>query len=170
MTYTTTGTSTFSLTSAKHVASKVAADLRYMRALYGSPSAEWIEMYNDELVRFLDAGYLGTVTYGFKRNEKWIAAIKYTADLYGNLTQDDRTGKLPVGADVSGLFATSYMTYSNKWDRLSEAERARFMATLPFQRVGAAEPGVEGGYWQEDRTYSADGGGVRRSTLRRHGQ
>jgi hypothetical protein len=169
MTFTTTTTNTFSLTSAKHVASKVVANLRYMQALYGSPSNEWIDKYHEELILFLNAGYLGTVTYGFKRNEKWVAAAKYTADLSGNLTQDDSAGTLPAGADVADLTATSYMTYSRKWDQLTSAERERFKATLPFQRAGAPEPGVEGGYWEADRTYSSDGGGVRRSTLRRYG-
>lgn len=54
MTFTTTTTQTFSLTSAKYVASKVAADLRYMRALYGKPYESEIETWIEELVLWRD--------------------------------------------------------------------------------------------------------------------
>jgi hypothetical protein len=159
----------FTRTSARHVASKVAADLRFMKALYGSPSDEWIQKYLDELVELLAGRYVKTVTYGFKRDDNWIAAVRYVADLAGNLTADDRAGGLPYDANVSGLTATSYLDYSQAWFDLTSAQRAAVEATLPFKRVGAAEPGVAGGYWEQDHTYSANGGGVRRSTLRRYG-
>lgn len=168
MTFTHTYTDAFTHTSAKHVASKVAADLRYMQALYGSPPDDWIQKYNDELVELLAGGYVDTVMYGFKRDEKWIAAIRYIADLSGNLTTDDRAGKVPHGADVTGLSATSYLIRSKKWWDLTDAQRAAIEAKLPFKRAGAAEPGVAGGHWEEDRAYSANGGGMRRSILRRH--
>jgi hypothetical protein len=170
MTYTYSTTESFTLTSAKHVASKVAADLRYMQALYGSPSNEWIQKYHDELVELLVGGYVDTVTYGFKRDEKWVAAIRYVADLNGNLTADERAGKLTYNVDAAGLSATSYLTYSKKWLLdLTEAQRNAIKSKLPFQRVTANEPGTDGGYWADDRTYSHDGGGVRRSMLRRYG-
>jgi len=149
------------------VASKVAADLRYMKALYGSPSPEWIQKYLDELVELLAGRYVKSVTYGFKRNGNWIAAVKYVADFAGNLTADDRAGRLPYDANVSGLTATSYLDYTQAWFNLTPAQRAAIEQKLPFQRVGAAEPGVAGGYWEHDHSYSANGGGVRRSTLRR---
>jgi hypothetical protein len=170
VTYTTTSTQTFSLTSAKYVASKVAADLRYMRALYGKPSESEIERWIEELVLWIHSGYLGTVTYGFKRNGNCVLAVKYVADRAGNLTQDDTSGKVRPGVDVSGLPFYNYLTHSTTWAWLKSTQQAAFEATLPFQRTGAPEPGVEGGYWQEDRTYSADGGGVRRSTIRRFGE
>lgn len=170
MTFTTTTTQTFSLTSAKYVASKVAADLRYMRALYGKPYESEIETWIEELVLWIHSGYLGTITYGFRRDGNWVLAVRYVGDRAGNLTQDDSTGKVRPGVDVSGLSFYNYLTKSSAWARLTSAQQAAFEATLPFQRTGAPEPGVEGGYWQEDRAYSADGGGVRRSTIRRYGE
>jgi hypothetical protein len=169
MTYSTTTTNTFSLTSAKYVASKVAADLRYIRALYGKPDESDIERWIEELVLWIQSGYLGTVTYGFKRDDKWVVAARYAADRSGGLTQDDSTGRLAPGVDVSGCSFYNYLTHSDAWSRLTASQQAAFEATLPFQRTGADEPGVAGGFWQEDRAYSADGGGVRRSTIRRYG-
>ncbi len=169
MTSTYSYVETFTRTSAKHVASKVAANLRYMQVLYGSPSDEWIEKYNEELVELLIGGYVDTVTYGFQRDGKWIAAVRYVADLKGNLTADDRAGKLPYDANITGLSATSYLTYSQNWWDQTPEQRAKIKMMLPFERVGAPEPGIESGYWEQDRTYSANGSGVRRSILKRYG-
>jgi hypothetical protein len=91
------------------------------------------------------------------------------ADFNGNLTADDRAGKLPFDANVTGLSATSYLTYSQKWRDLAPEQRTQVKAKLPFPRVEAAEPGVENGYWEQDRTYSANGSGLRRSILKRYG-
>lgn len=169
MTLTRTHSQSFTRTDARNVASKVAANLRYMKALYGSPSDGWIQEYHDELVELLAGGFVDSVTYGFKREENWVAAVRYLVDLGGNLTADDHATKLPYDADVRGLTATSYLIRSQAWWDLSDAQRAVIEAKLPFKRVGAAEPGTAGGYWQEDDTYSSSGGGVRRSTLRRYG-
>lgn len=167
MTFTRTATETFTRTSAKHVASKVAADLRYMQALYGTPTDGWIEKYNAELVELLVGGYLDWVIYGMKRNEKWVVAIKYVADASGNLTTDQTAGKLPFDADVANLTATSYLSHTNTWNSLSVTQQAAIEAVAGFSRTSAPEPGIEGGHWESDRTYSHNGGGVRRSSLRR---
>nr|WP_246886778.1 hypothetical protein [Pseudomonas chlororaphis] len=54
------------------MAAKVATDLKRMQRFYGYPSDTWIEEYEAELVVLLKAGYLGEVTYGFKRGDDWI--------------------------------------------------------------------------------------------------
>src|ERR1700722_6545442 len=86
MTLSYTTTDTWSLTHARYVAGKVAADLRQMQQAYCRPSDQEIEDYLGELIAVLNDGYLETVTYGFKRDEMWLpATLRYTALSLGTL-------------------------------------------------------------------------------------
>lgn len=164
MTHSYTTTSTFTRTDARYLAGKVAADLRQMQQEYGGPSDAWISKYLDELTELLVGGYVKEVTYGYRRDSRWVAAVKYIADTLGQLTADDRSGRIPRGVDVSGAVCTSYLTKTDKWWKLQSAERDRIQKTLPFQRVSAEEPGVAG-CWAIDKTYSSSTCSLRRGTV-----
>lgn len=164
--FTITEASTFTVTHARHMAAKVATDLKRLQRLYGAPSDSSIVDYEAEVIELLKAGYLGTVTYGYRRNGNWIEpTLIYTArNLAGTSTNDD-PGRIRPGANVSGASFYSYLTYSSSWDNLSESEKENFKARLPFKRGGANEPGIEG-YLSDDRTYSAGGRALNRTSLR----
>ena len=161
-----TRTRTQTRTHAKHIAAKVAADLKRVQRIYGvgRPSDAEIDKYQEELIMLLEAGYLGTVTYGFRRGHNWIAALKYRA-VNGHLSNNDPGGVVYNGS-VSEAFFTSFLTYSKEWYDLSEAERREFENSLPFQRTPDNEPGVEG-RWVEGRSYSSGPLGVSRSMITR---
>lgn len=165
--FTLSESTTFTITHARHMAAKVATDLKRMQRFYDLPTDAEIAEYEAEAAAFLKAGYLGTVTYGFRRNGNWIEpTLRYTArDLAGASASDDDPGRVRPGADISGATFYSYLTYSAGWDRLSEAERAAFRQGLPFQRSGAPQPGVVG-YFASDRTYSSGGRALDRSSVR----
>lgn len=157
---------TFSVTHARHMAAKVATDLKRIQRLYGSPSDGRIANYEAEAIAMMKAGYLNYVWYGFKRNGLWIEpTLKYTAqDLYIGSVDDD-PGKIWPGADISGASFYSYMTYSAKWHELTIAERNAFELGLPYIRTGAAEPTVNG-YLSTDKMYSSGGRSLERATVR----
>jgi hypothetical protein len=165
--YTRSDSETFTVTHARHMAAKVATDLKRMQRLYLSPSDANIASYESEITEFLKAGYLGIVTYGFKRDGNWIEpTLRYTArDLSGSSANDDDPGRVRPGANISGATFYSYMTYSPAWNALSPTEREAFEKGLPFTRGGAPEPGVTG-YLSEDRTYSAGGRALNRASVR----
>jgi hypothetical protein len=165
--YTFSDTISFTLTHAKYLASKVATDLKRMQRFYGSPSDVSIGEYEAELTELLKAGYLGTVTYGFRKGENWVEpALRYTArDLAGLAANDDDPGKVRPGIDVTGASFYSYLTYSTDWSRLTTAQQDAFKRTLPFQRTGANELGLNG-YMVSDLTYSTGGRALNRFTLR----
>jgi hypothetical protein len=165
--FTTTETITFTVTHAKHMAAKVATDLKRMQRFYGKPSDTQIIDYEAEVTELLKAGYLGTVAYGYRRNGNWIEpTLKYSSrDLAGGTANDDDPGRIRPGADVVGADFHSYLTYSVSWDKLSEAEKEDFKKLLPFPRTGAPEPGVSG-YFNEDRTYSSGGRALSRASVR----
>ena len=169
MTYshTLTQTSTFTVTHARHMAAKVAADLKRMQRFYGSPSDSKIADFEAEVVELLKGGYLGTVTYGFKRNGYWIEpTLQYAArDLAGGTADDDDPGRVAPRADVSGASFYSYLNYSPAWDALTPSQRQAVKDRLPVKRTGAPEPGVNG-YWWSDRTYSAGGRALDRGSVR----
>ncbi|HEX8533845.1 MAG TPA: hypothetical protein VF662_06725 [Allosphingosinicella sp.] len=168
--YTLTDSLTFTVTHARQLAAKVATDLKRMQRFYGKPLDTDIASYEAEVTAFLKGGYLGTVTYGFKRNGNWIEpTLRYTArDLSGLAANDDDPGRVRPGRDVSNAAFYSYLTYSTAWYALTDAQRAAFRTTLPFDRQGAPEPGVSG-YLQSDRTYSSGGRALDRTSVRSFG-
>ena len=57
--YSYTETATFTVTHARHMAAKVATDLKRMQRFYGSPSDERIAQFEAEATELIRAGYLG---------------------------------------------------------------------------------------------------------------
>ena len=167
--YTLTDTKTFAYTHARHIAAKVATDLKRMQRFYDKPSDSQISDFEEELVEFLKRGFLDTVIYGFIRDDNWIVpTLRYTAyDLAGASADDDSPGKIRPGADISGAYFCSYLTLSLTWDKLTWKEREDFERSLPFLRTGAPEPDKDG-YWSEDLIYSAGGRALDRASLRRY--
>lgn len=165
--YTLSESESFTVTNARHMGAKVATDLKRMQRLYGSPSDADIADYEAEIIEFLKKGYLGTVTYGYRRDSNWIEpTLRYTArDLSGAAANDDDPGKVRPGANIAGASFYSYMTYSSAYNGLPDAERESFRQTLPFRRGGAPEPGING-YLNSDRTYSSGGRALDRATVR----
>lgn len=164
---TNSASETFTATHAKHLASKVAADLKRMQRFYGYPSDSSISSYEAELIEFLKNGYLGTVTYGFKKNGAWIEpTLRYTAkDLAGNTSNDDDPGRILPNADITGADFSSYLIYNEFWYSRSQNEKDEFTRNLPFQRGGAAEPRING-YLSSDKTYSSGGRVLDRSIVK----
>lgn len=170
--FTVTESATFTLTHAKYISSKVAADLKRLQRLYpGSLTDSEIASYETEITELLKNGYLQEVTYGYQRkigdNKVWIQpTLIYAAqDLAGSYWDDDDPGRIEAGADVSGAYFTSYLTYTSAWSRLTDAQQSTFKAALPFQRTGMPQPTING-YLTTDRSYSAGGRALNRSSVR----
>ena len=167
--FTYTGTQTFTRAHAKRISFKVATDLKRMQRLYGQPTDPEIEEYELELIELVTAGYLRTVTYGYRRDDSWIEpTFRYTAFELADPGFGDDPGRVRARADISGASFYSYLTYSNAWDALSGAGQDAFKKSLPVKRGGAPEPGTDG-YLQRDLSYSAGGRGLQRATVRSWG-
>lgn len=165
--FTTTETKTFTLTHAKHLAAKVGSDLMRLKRFYGTPSDERIGQFEGEVAELLRLGYLGTVTYGFKRGDNWIEpTLKYTARELGEGAADDDPGRIRPGQDVSNANFHSYLTYSSSWHALSAVQQEAVERTLPLQRTNGTEPTVAGGQFVDDRSYSAGGRTLGRQSIR----
>ncbi len=164
---TATESTTFTITHAKHMAAKVAADLKRLQRFYGSPDDIWISNFESEIIELLKGGYLAEVTYGFKRDEKWIEpTLRYTAqELAGMTGNDDDPGRVPHGADIKGASFYSYLIYNSTWQSLPAEDKAILEEKLPFKRPGAPAPGISG-YLSNDHTYSSGGRALNRSSVR----
>lgn len=164
--YTRSESQSFTITHARKIAVKVATDLKRMQRFYGQPSDTSITYYEEEIVQMLKAGYFKKVSYGFQKDGKWIEpSLHFEANDLGGLASDDDPGRIRPGADISGASFYSYLIYSGEWWNLTEEERATFREGLPFKRGGADEPGING-YLSQDKTYSAGGKSVIRSTVK----
>lgn len=167
-TFTTTTSTTFTMTHAKRIASKVATDLMRFRRYYDKPTLTRIDDYEAELAVLLKHNVLDEVTYGFRKNKKWVTAIKYRA-VDGELVADDNPGSLRAISDCNAASFYSFLSYNGNWDRLSSTKKEEIRKQLPFKRGSGSEPDVDGGYWVEDLGYSAGGRGLRRSKIQRYG-
>ena len=166
MSYTTTQTVTFNRSHARYVATKVAADLRRMQHLYEWPTDKVIDDLMDEITEMLTLDYLKTIEIGFERNDKRVVSLKYESRRDGTLVSDDNAGGLPRGVDISGCNKINYMTYTEKWFTLTQAQREAAEAKLPYVRTTAPEPQDGYGHWTQDRTYSAAGDGTVRHVFK----
>jgi hypothetical protein len=165
--FTISDSTTFTITHAKHMAAKVSGDLKRMQRFYGYPSDTQIADYETEIVELLKAGYMGTLTVGFLRDDKWIEpTLRYTArDLAGMAANDDDPGRIRPGLDVNGSTFYNYLTRSSAWHALTVAEQDAFERRMPFPRVGKTEPSVNG-YLIDDRVYSAGGRALNRASVK----
>jgi hypothetical protein len=166
MSSTYTYNESFTLTHAKILASKVAADLKRLQRLYGSPSDSRIAEFEQEFIELIRNDYLETVTYGYQRNGAWTAAtIRYRV-VNGSVSTDDDPGKIKANLDVEGAAFTSYLTHTQKWWNLSQAQRDSIEAGISLKRNVAQEPNLEKGYWTDDLNYGAAGKGLSRSSVK----
>ncbi len=165
--YTNSNSTTFTLTHAKYLASKVATDLKRIQRLYGLPSDIDIASYEAELTEFLKSGYIQEVTYGFKKNGIWTEpTLRYKAqDLNDIFGVDDDPGRIRPNANIEGAYFSSYMTYTWNYHFLSDYDKTAFNNRLPFLRSGAPESGINGSL-SSDRNYSAGGRSLNRSSLK----
>lgn len=158
-----TKTETFTLTHARYIASKVAADLRRFCAYYGQPSDATIDIYVDELTELLVGNYVESIEYGFKKDGQRVVSLKYKARPLGGLS-DSGSGSVYARANTVGATWFSSLSYTVAWHSLSEGERAKYISSK--FRVTMAAPRDGAGYWQTDRSYSAGGVSAARSTFR----
>ena len=151
MSYTTTATDT--ITHARYVAAKIAADLKRVQRLVGRgiPTDSAIAAYEEEATILLWDGYLGAVTYGFKENEVWTLAVQYTAVNFG-LLPDKNPGRLHINSgNARGTFF-SVLSYSDKWWNMPLADRQKYENSLPVKRSEGSSPD---GNWplDDDNSY-----------------
>lgn len=160
---------TFTATSARHLTSKIAADLRTMNRYYDVPSLTDIDQYAQEAAQLLLDGYLGWVDYGLRRPTSsggmvWVLQLRYTVSSSGILT-DDHPGGVPANAPVAGATFYSYLSYSATFNVLPQWRQDAVKADLPVKRTGAAESPRAGGTVNGQRSYSRDSVSLSRDTF-----
>jgi len=165
MTQSFTTTQSFTRTDARYIAGKVAADLRQLSQAYGEPTEQHLVNLMGELTEYLVDGYLERVTYGFRKGDLWVVALRYVGSEVGSLATDDRSGRVPRGVDRSGAGWCSHLVLNSKWWGLTSDQRSRYEGALPIQRTNGTEPSPGARGWLDDKTYSSSGGGVRRATV-----
>ena len=161
MTHSYTASSTFTITDARYVASKMGADLRGLYARYNKPAADAIDNYIEEAALCLKAGYLKAVDFGFKRDGVWVLRLRYTAVAGGQLS-DSSPGRLPAASDVLGSSFYSYLSWNDSFHNLSMSEQQAFEDTLPVVRTSADETALGSGRHGNSAEYSRHGAGLSR--------
>ena len=162
---TRTASESFTLTSAKYLASKVTADMRRCGQLHGRPTDSEINDYGTELALLLRDGYAKTYEFGFETDDKRVLSFYYEVAGSDLVSSDDRPGKI-YAASISNASWFNFLTYSDAWRRLSQEERDRYRSSLPIRRKSGSPPSDGRGYWEHDRGYSRDGVALRRKTCR----
>jgi hypothetical protein len=160
-------TTTFTITNARYLASKVAADMHLCAQYYGHPSEANIRAYGEELAQYINEGFLAQYEFGFKKNDKRVVTWRYKVDVNGVLTTDDRPGKVVAHVDITDATFYNYLTQNSRFFSLSSDAQARFEAGLPVTRTNGDPPSDGNGYWTSDRNYYSSGQGLGRQTFQR---
>jgi Bacterial HORMA domain family 1 len=160
-----THTSTFTVTHAEYLASKIAADLRQMQSLYGKPTDNEIANFQQEVVLLLKEGYLGSIDYGYKKDGKWVVALSYEANNINGQLIDNNPGRVPVGVNIAGADWYSYLRKSTSFYNLSQAEQEAVESRINIKRHSASDPqtGLTGQY---DKIYSASDQQINRKVIK----
>lgn len=164
--YSYTTSETFTLTHARRLAAKVAADMHQCQRLYDQPSDAEIENYQQELVVLLRGGYVKSYEFGFKtkngeRVVSWLYNVSSSGDLEGG-----RSGGLFPSADISDAVLFNFLSYSDNWSALSASERDKIKATYSIKRTDGTSPKDGNGYWDSSRQYTSGGVAVTRKEFR----
>jgi hypothetical protein len=165
MSYSTTHTQSFTITHARYLASKVAADMHLCAQYYGRPAEGDIRVYAEELAHYINEGYLAEYEFGFKKDDKRLVTWRYKVDANGALTTDNRPGKVVAHVDIAGAVHYNYLTQNGRFFGLSADARAKFKAGLPITRTNGNPPSDGSGYWANDRNYFSGGQGLGRQTF-----
>lgn len=166
MSYSYTTTESFTLTHARRLAAKVAADMHQCQRFYGHLSDEEIESYEQELTVLLHGGYVKSYEFGFKsKDERRVVSWYYTVGPSGSL-EGGRSGGLFPAANVSGAVWFNFLSPSSEWYALSTAERDKIKASYPVRRTEGSSPQDGNGYWDSSRHYASGGVAVTRKEFR----
>ena len=166
MSSTYTISETFSLSHARRLAAKVAADMYQCQRFYGYPTDTQIENYQQELTVLLHGGYVKSYEFGFKtKNERRVVSWHYTVGPSGDL-EGGRSGGLYPSADITNALTFNFLTYSSEWFALSQAERDKVKASYAVRRTDGSPPRDGSGYWDSSRHYASGGVAVTRKEFR----
>jgi hypothetical protein len=157
-----TNSTTFTRTNARHIGSKIAADLRQVYSFYGQPTLTRIDDYCDEIVELLARKWVKTVEYGFRKDGAWILSLRYEVSDDGTIS-DTGTGRVHPNADVTGASFYSFLTHTSKF---FEEDHDSVIDGLPIKRTSADEPSHTGGYWESGKSYASGGVGAVRTQWR----
>ena len=161
----TTSTMTFTRTDARYLASKIAADMRQLRSLYGRPSEQQIEDLYEELTEMLAGSYVATFEAGFREDGKRVVTVRYIVSSSG-AASDDGAGGVYARADVSTASWFTFLSYSDAWWNLTEDARRGVRDSVPVDRTPGTEPTDGNGYWEAGRNYASGGTSTSRRGFR----
>lgn len=160
MSHTYSTSTTFTRTHARHLGSKVAADLRQCSLFYDAPDLDMVSKYQEELVELLVGGYVAEYEFGFKRDGMRVLCWRYVVAPDGDmLSVTGDAGSLFARASIVGANYYNFLTYSDAWFDLQPSERETIKGGLPIARSSGSLPTDGNGYWAATRDYGA--GGVR---------
>jgi Bacterial HORMA domain family 1 len=161
----------WTLTNAKYLASKVTADMRRCQQLYGEPGDASINDYGTELALKLRDGYVATYEFGYVRasDDERILTWRYSIDSAGNLTSDDRPGRILSGVNISGATMRNRLCHSAAWFNLTAEQRSAYEKSMPFQRTARSDYGSSLGNWHSDLYYASSGTVMSRQTFKLFG-
>jgi hypothetical protein len=165
MTHSFTKSATFTITHARYLSSKVAADMHLCAQYYGNPAEVWVREYAEELAQYLNNGYLAEYEFGYKKNGVRVVSWRYKVDENGVLSTDDRAGKIVPYVDIAGASFYNYLTQNSRFFSLASDQQARFKGELSVRRTGGDPPSDGRGYWTSDRNYYSAGTGLNRQTF-----
>ena len=144
------------------IARQITKDLVRIQRLVarGVPTDEEIAAYSHEVAELAVNGYLKTVCHGFKRGHKWLLAIQMLAAPAKNRAAVP--GDFYCAMSFPNSLFSSYLAYSEEWEKLPQAARENYQSRLGVKREKSRLPR---GTWDPDVIYNFAAVSLERKSL-----
>ncbi len=169
MTLTRTGAATTTYERIEYVTRKVRADLFAIVDSYRYFDERRATNLIADVRTFLDEEVLDRVQFVWLRRGTQVVLeeFRYVVLADGSGCVDARSGGVPYRPELASADFRVQVTYSDRWTRLSDAEREAIRKRLVLSWGPAGRLDYAGGSWVTDRAYAKDGYALERKQFTR---
>ncbi len=163
--YTRTAAQTSTLVKVIYVTRKVQADLFEIVDTYRPFSEAYAQKLIADLRVFLDEEVIDNIRLVWIKpgSSAVIAEMRYEVIAGGVGLTDDHAGGLRYDRRLEETDFSVWVFYNSRWTALGAAGQAEIRERLHFAWGPGGRLDYSNGQWTQDRTYSRDGYGLRRS-------
>lgn len=127
MTFTKTGTKTYTVANIKKAYEGVEADLRMIARLTDKWSMKYVDKLFHDIITLAKEEYLNVVNITLKKKKtgEVIKATKFRVERNGSTTESERAGK-NKWKNIPDTYLNMILEHSQKWHDLSIEQKAKF--------------------------------------------
>lgn len=124
---TNTNTSTYTVIEIRKTFENCEADIRTIARRTGKWSMDYVNNVMHDILKLAENGYLSVVSIALKDANNIVKrATKFAVNENGNASDSARPGQNNDWENIVNTHLTVYLTYSSKWNNLTEQQKKNF--------------------------------------------